>query len=77
MSALVYFICCMISPPPGMNRRFEEVDESGYEGHIDLQQQKYYGAQSRVEAADLDMEKEEDGARQRKKDRDNVAVLEA
>jgi hypothetical protein len=69
----------MISPPPGMNRHFEEIDESGYEGHIDLQQQKYYGAQSRVVAADLDngSEKDLEGMTQRKKNRDNVAVLEA
>lgn len=63
-----------------MNRHFEEIDESGYEGHIDLQQQKYYGAQSRVEANDLDNGSEKDaegGMTQRKKARDNVAVLEA
>ena len=30
VSALVYVICCYISPPPGMNRHFKEVDESDF-----------------------------------------------
>ncbi|WFD00005.1 hypothetical protein MYAM1_002751 [Malassezia yamatoensis] len=29
-SALVYVICCLISPPRGMNRHFKEVDESNF-----------------------------------------------
>lgn len=28
LSALVYILCCYISPPPGMSRDFQEVDES-------------------------------------------------
>ena len=29
-SALVYVICCLISPPRGMNRHFKEIDESNF-----------------------------------------------
>lgn len=30
ISALIYVICCLISPPPGMNRNFQEIDESEF-----------------------------------------------
>ncbi|KAL7419278.1 uracil permease [Cryptotrichosporon argae] len=30
ISALVYYVCCAVIPPPGMNRHFEEVEESGF-----------------------------------------------
>lgn len=30
VSALVYYICCFVSPPPGMNKSFEEIDESEF-----------------------------------------------
>lgn len=30
VSALVYILCCYLSPPPGMSRYFEEVDESEF-----------------------------------------------
>ncbi|KAI3613946.1 hypothetical protein CBS9595_004123 [Malassezia furfur] len=29
-SALVYIICCLVSPPQGMNRHFKEIDESDF-----------------------------------------------
>jgi len=35
VSALVYYLCCVISPPPGMNRHFEEVDESDFRNILD------------------------------------------
>lgn len=39
VSALVYYLCCVVSPPPGMSKTFEEVDESElrntlYDGHL-------------------------------------------
>lgn len=30
VSALVYYISCVVSPPPGMNTSFEEIDESEF-----------------------------------------------
>lgn len=35
VSALVYYLCCLASPPPGMSRTFEEVDESGLRDKLD------------------------------------------
>lgn len=35
VSALVYIICCFISPPPGMDRKFAEVDESDFQDELD------------------------------------------
>ncbi|WWD19852.1 hypothetical protein CI109_104319 [Kwoniella shandongensis] len=35
ISGLIYYLACLISPPPGMNRHFEEVDESFGELRID------------------------------------------
>lgn len=31
VSGLVYYICCRLSPPPGMNKQFYEIDESAHE----------------------------------------------
>lgn len=35
VSSLVYFLCCFFSPPPGMNRHFEEIDESDFRDELD------------------------------------------
>ncbi|KAL1408890.1 uracil permease [Vanrija albida] len=35
VSALVYYLCCVLSPPPGMNRHFEEIDESDYSTYVE------------------------------------------
>lgn len=35
VSALVYVVCCYLSPPPGLNRTFREVDESDYHNQVD------------------------------------------
>ncbi|WVQ83650.1 hypothetical protein IAT38_005792 [Cryptococcus sp. DSM 104549] len=35
ISALVYYLCCLVSPPPGMNKHFQEVDESEGERRVD------------------------------------------
>ena len=46
VSALFYVLCCYASPPPGMNRRFQEVDESAYaseyEGVQDTERGTYF-----------------------------------
>ncbi|WWD02374.1 hypothetical protein V865_000413 [Kwoniella europaea PYCC6329] len=35
VSGLVYYLACLLSPPPGMNKTFEEVDESAGEPRVD------------------------------------------
>jgi NCS1 family nucleobase:cation symporter-1 len=55
ISAFVYVILCFISPPPGMNRRFVEIDESKGEarfGHIaETGSQENYGEEGKDMAA--------------------------
>ncbi|WVQ68274.1 uncharacterized protein L199_006481 [Kwoniella botswanensis] len=35
VSGLVYYLACLLSPPPGMSKTFEEVDESAGEPRVD------------------------------------------
>ncbi|WWD04001.1 hypothetical protein V865_002063 [Kwoniella europaea PYCC6329] len=42
ISGLVYYLLCLLSPPPGMNRTFCEIDESAGEPRIDeIMREKY------------------------------------
>lgn len=72
ISSLVYYGCCYFFPPPGMNKKFEEIDESENEprfGEESANSTVMDSAFERYDSADL-AKKDTDGLGRRKKDTD-------
>jgi hypothetical protein len=69
---LVYYLACFFSPPPGMNKKFEEVDVSENESRFGEMPATATGLE-RYDSGDL-VKEDENGMHKRKKDTD-VTVL--
>ncbi|ODN94324.1 uracil permease [Cryptococcus wingfieldii CBS 7118] len=74
ISGVVYFLACYFFPPPGMNKSFEEVDESAGELRVDQK----LGGKMRGEGEWQEGGVENfEGAEKNKSQDENVTVLEA
>lgn len=65
ISGLVYYLACLASPPPGMNKHFQEIDESAHEprpGHAGV---VHYG-EDHTEAYSRGVESSETGSNEEK-----------
>jgi NCS1 family nucleobase:cation symporter-1 len=57
-SGSVYYLLCCISPPPGMSRHWEEVDESNYEDNTSIDHFDEPAGVPSEERSSADLEKE-------------------
>ncbi|OCF44495.1 uracil permease [Kwoniella heveanensis CBS 569] len=74
VSGLVYYLACLVSPPPGMNRHFKELDESAGEPRVDQIAAERLAEQEKDRDAFDDKEKGVDGV---ERGRAQITVLEA
>ena len=70
VSSLVYYLACVASPPPGMNKHFEEIDVSEGESRFGEEPASATGLE-RYDSSDL---KEDDNGLSKRKANTEVVI---